>query len=33
VVPSQLADRKLFDFNSLKIDETATPRFVDVMNL
>jgi tRNA 2-thiocytidine biosynthesis protein TtcA len=33
VVPSQLADRKLFDFNSLKIDEQATPRFVEVMNL
>ena len=33
VVPSQLADRNLFDFNSLKIDQTATPRFVEVMNL
>lgn len=33
VVPSQLADRNLFDFNSLRIDETATPRFLDVMNL
>lgn len=33
VVPSQLADRKLFDFNSLKIDEAATSRFVQVMNL
>jgi tRNA 2-thiocytidine biosynthesis protein TtcA len=33
VVPSQLADRSLFDFNSLRIDETATPRFLDVMNL
>ena len=33
VVPSQLADRNLFDFHGLKIDETATPRFVEVMNL
>ena len=33
VVPSQLADRNLFDFQSLKIDDSATPRFVDVMNL
>ena len=33
VVPSQLADRNLFDFQSLKIDEGATPRFLDVMNL
>ena len=33
VVPSQLADRNLFDFVSLKIDDNATPRFVDVMNL
>ncbi|MCE6981928.1 tRNA 2-thiocytidine(32) synthetase TtcA, partial [Pseudomonas frederiksbergensis] len=33
VVPSQLADRNLFDFTSLKIDETATPRFVDVLNI
>lgn len=33
VVPSQLADRDLFDFASLKIDEQATPRFIDVMKL
>ncbi|MDO9320514.1 MAG: tRNA 2-thiocytidine(32) synthetase TtcA [Pseudomonas sp.] len=33
VVPSQLADRDLFDFASLRIDDSATPRFVDVMNL
>jgi tRNA 2-thiocytidine biosynthesis protein TtcA len=33
VVPSQLADRELFDFQSLKIDDSATPRFLDVMNL
>ncbi|MBA1191086.1 tRNA 2-thiocytidine(32) synthetase TtcA [Pseudomonas entomophila] len=33
VVPSQLADRDLFDFGSLKIDENATPRFLDVVNL
>jgi len=33
VVPSQLADRQLFDFASLKIDDSATPRFVQVMNL
>ncbi len=33
VVPSQLADRNLFDFTSLRIDDTATPRFVDLMNL
>ena len=33
VVPSQLADRNLFDFNSLKIDEQATPRFIDAMNI
>ena len=33
VVPSQLADRNLFDFQSLKIDDSATPRFLDVMNL
>jgi tRNA 2-thiocytidine biosynthesis protein TtcA len=32
-VPSQLADRNLFDFQSLKIDDNATPRFVNVMNL
>ncbi|SUC99488.1 tRNA 2-thiocytidine biosynthesis protein TtcA [Pseudomonas aeruginosa] len=33
VVPSQLADRNLFDFANLRIDENATPRFLDVMNL
>ena len=33
VVPSQLADRDLFDFASLRIDDSATPRFVQVMNL
>ncbi|MCY1561394.1 tRNA-cytidine(32) 2-sulfurtransferase [compost metagenome] len=33
VVPSQLADRNLFDFKSLKIDESAASRFVNVMNL
>ncbi|PAU87410.1 tRNA 2-thiocytidine(32) synthetase TtcA [Pseudomonas sp. WN033] len=33
VQPSQLADPKLFDFVSLQIDEQATPRFVNVMNL
>jgi tRNA 2-thiocytidine biosynthesis protein TtcA len=33
VVPSQLADRNLFDFKSLRIDDSATPRFVDVMSL
>jgi tRNA 2-thiocytidine biosynthesis protein TtcA len=33
VVPSQLADRDLFNFADLRIDESATPRFVDVMNL
>ena len=33
VVPSQLADRNLFDFKSLRIDNDATPRFVDVMSL
>ncbi len=33
VVPSQLADRELFDFASLKIDDSATPSFVQVMNL
>ena len=33
VVPSQLADRNLFDFKSLKIDDSATSRFLDVMNL
>ena len=33
VHPSQLADRNLFDFSSLKIDESATPRFVNLLNL
>ena len=33
VVPSQLADRSLFDFASLKIDEQAVPRFIDAMNI
>ena len=33
VVPSQLADRNLFDFANLRIDENAAPRFLDVMNL
>jgi tRNA 2-thiocytidine biosynthesis protein TtcA len=33
VVPSQLADRNLFDFTNLRIDESATPRFVNVVNL
>ena len=33
VIPSQLADRKLFDFTNLYIDENATSRFVNVMNL
>ncbi|HAG21041.1 MAG TPA: tRNA 2-thiocytidine(32) synthetase TtcA, partial [Pseudomonas sp.] len=33
VVPSQLADRNLFDFKSLRIDDNATPRFVEVMSL
>ena len=33
VHPSQLADRNLFDFRSLKIDDSATPRFLDVMSL
>ena len=33
VVPSQLADRNLFDFTNLRIDQNATPRFVELMNL
>ncbi|MCY1441680.1 tRNA-cytidine(32) 2-sulfurtransferase [compost metagenome] len=33
VVPSQLADRNLFDFVNLKIDDTAPPRFLDVLNI
>ena len=32
-VPSQLTDRALMNINSRKIDEQATPRFVEVMNL
>lgn len=33
VVPSQLADRNLFDFASLTMDQQAEPRFIDAMNL
>ncbi|MEA9976741.1 MULTISPECIES: tRNA 2-thiocytidine(32) synthetase TtcA [unclassified Pseudomonas] len=33
VQPSQLADRNLFDFTQLRIDETAASRFVNVTNL
>ena len=33
VQPSQLADTTLFDFASLKVDDSAAPRFVNVMNL
>ena len=33
VVPSQLADRNLFDFTSLRIDENAPARFLDVLNI
>jgi tRNA 2-thiocytidine biosynthesis protein TtcA len=33
VIPSQLADRNLFDFTGLKIDETAASRFVSLVNL
>ena len=33
VQPSQLADTSLFDFASLRIDEQAAPRFLNVMNL
>ncbi len=33
IVPSQLADTKLFNFTDLKIDEQATPRFIDLMQL
>jgi tRNA 2-thiocytidine biosynthesis protein TtcA len=33
VVPSQLVDRNLFDFASLKIDEQAVPRFIDAMSI
>lgn len=31
--PSQLLDRTLFDFASLKIDEQATPRFIDAVSV
>lgn len=33
VVPSQLADRQLFDFASLTINNQAEPRYLDVMSL
>lgn len=33
VAPSQLADTQLFNFKDLKIDEQATPRFIDLMEL
>jgi len=33
VAPSQLADRSLFDFSGLKIDQQATPRFIDAVNV
>ena len=33
VVPSQLADRQLFEFERLTIDQQAEPRFLDVMSL
>jgi tRNA 2-thiocytidine biosynthesis protein TtcA len=33
VQPSQLADRSLFDFTNLRIDETAASRFVNVVNV
>lgn len=33
VQPSQLADTSLFDFANLRIDDSATPRFVNVMNV
>jgi tRNA 2-thiocytidine biosynthesis protein TtcA len=33
VQPSQLADRNLFDFTNLRIDETAASRFVNVVNV
>lgn len=33
VAPSQLADTSLFDFASLRVDEEAEPRFVNLMNL
>jgi tRNA 2-thiocytidine biosynthesis protein TtcA len=33
VQPSQLADRNLFDFMGLKVDQAAASRFVSVVNL
>lgn len=33
VVPSQLADTNLFNFTDLTIDEDATPRFIDLMQI
>lgn len=33
VAPSQLADTQLFNFKDLKIDDQATPRFIDLMEL
>jgi tRNA 2-thiocytidine biosynthesis protein TtcA len=33
VAPSQLADRELFDFANLRIDASATPRFVDLLTI
>ncbi|AWM80223.1 tRNA 2-thiocytidine(32) synthetase TtcA [Gammaproteobacteria bacterium ESL0073] len=33
VAPSQLADTQLFNFKDLKIDDTATPRFIDITEL
>lgn len=31
--PSQLADRRLFDFTQLRVDEQAAPRFVEVLGM
>ncbi len=33
VVPSQLADRNLFNFSELRIDETATPHTLEILDL
>jgi len=33
ISPSQLLDRKLFDFNQLKIDDNAPKRFIEVINI
>jgi tRNA 2-thiocytidine biosynthesis protein TtcA len=33
VMPSQLADRNLFDFHNLRIDENAPVRIANVVNL